>query len=356
MPTLADLIFPGGEPRDGNILRLELVGTWESQFLGLGRLTAFLTPRLLEEAYAADDMGLYVVFLQRHRVEVGLKLILERMGTTAVGSHNIDALWNRCDQASTEAHLSSQWDAFDRAQQDFVYLLDRVDPGAATFRYPVDLKNQPWKRGQVDLVELEKAGAAFQNDLLALVREAAAAEPMPIAEEEATEVAEELRSLVGRCRSLMRTNREIAEDFFQQMDAMRALNPSSRKRLPDPRRAGVPEFEALAEVTEPLASSVEDLLERVIDTYEVELAPPSAPRPIDPAPRLTPFDPPARQAEARKAQIEWFVDHLVREVRPLTEAVDAVCSRSKSWETPVARQIHLDVMRFRSRLLRIGTT
>ena len=300
-------------------------------------------------------MGVYVVFLQRHRVEVGLKLILERMGTPAVGSHNIDALWNRCAQASAEAQLSSQWDAFDRSQRDFAYLLDLVDPGAATFRYPVDLENQPWKRGQVDLVELEKAGVAFQRDLSALVREAAAAEPMPVAEEEAVEAAEELRSLVVRCRSFMRVNREIAEDFFQQMDAMRTLNPNPRKRVPDPRRAGVPEFEALAEVTEPLASSVEDLLERVLDTYSIELTPPPAPQPVDPAPRLNPFDPPARQAGAQKAQIEWFVDHLVREARPLAEAVDAVCRRSMSWETPVARQIHLEVTRFRSRLLRMNT-
>lgn len=89
--SLEDLIFPSGDPRDGYILRLELVGSWESQFLGLGRLTAFLTPRLLAEAHAVDDMGLNVVFLQRHRVEIGLKLILERAQATPVGDHRIDS-------------------------------------------------------------------------------------------------------------------------------------------------------------------------------------------------------------------------------------------------------------------------
>jgi hypothetical protein len=138
MASVADLIFPSGEPRDGNILRLELVGSWESQFLGLGRLVAFLTPRLLEEAFAVDDIGVNVVFLQRHRVEVGLKLILERMGATAVGGHGIAALWRRCDLACAEAQFSSQWEAFDRARREFADLVDRVDPGAATFRYPVD--------------------------------------------------------------------------------------------------------------------------------------------------------------------------------------------------------------------------
>lgn len=356
MPSVADTIFPGGEPRDGNILRLELVGSWESQFLGLGRLTAFLTPRLLEEAFAVDDMGVNVVFLQRHRVEVGLKLILERMDATAVGDHNIDALWNRCDQGCEEEGFSSQWDVFGRAQREFAYLLDRVDPGAATFRYPVDKRNQPWRRGQVDLAELEKAGAAFQEDLMALVREAATAETMPIRKEEAADAAAELRSLVERCRGLMRTNQIMLDDFSAQMNALRALNPNPRKRNPDPSRAGVPEFEAIAEVTEPLASRTEDLFDRVVKTYAVDMAVNLAQDPITPAPRLEPFDPPAKQAETRRAQVKWFVDILVRQLPPLVEAIDAVCARSESWKTPAARQIHLEATCFRSRLFRMRSS
>jgi hypothetical protein len=350
MPSTADMIFPGGEPRDGNILQLELVGSWESQLLGLGRLTAFLTPRLLEEAFAVDDMGVNVVFLQRHRVEVGLKLILERMDASAVGDHNIDTLWKRCDRACREAGFPSHWEAFGRAQREFAYLLNRVDPNAATFRYPVNKSNQPWERGQVDLMELENAGAAFQVDLMALVRDAAGAETMPIGREEAAEAAEELRRLVVRCRGLMRTNREIFDDFSDQMKALRALNPNPGRNRPDPSEAGIPEFEAIAEVIEPLASRAEDLLGRVVETYALEVAVTCAPEPITPAPRLRPFDPPAKQAEAQKAQIKWFVDLIVREFPPLAEAVDAVCSRSASWETPAARQIHLDATRFRSRL------
>jgi hypothetical protein len=349
---MADMIFPAGEPRDGNILRLELVGSWESQFLGLGRLTAFLTPRLLEEAFAVDDMGVNVVFLQRHRVEVGLKLILERMDATPVGDHSIDSLWSRCDQACQQAGFSSQWDIFARAQKEFAHTLNRVDPGAATFRYPVNRKNQAWKRGQVDLIELEKAGAAFQRDLLTLVREAAAAETLPIDKEEAAEAAEELRSLVERCRGLLRTNQEIFHDFSEQMNALKALNPNARRRRPEPSRV-IPEFEAIAEVAEPLASLTEEMLTRVVETYSVQLPPSPPPEPITPAPRLNPFDPPAKMAEAQREQIKWTVDLIVREVPPLAEAIDAVCARSKSWQTPAARQIHLDATRFRSRLLRM---
>ncbi len=355
MPSMADTIFPDGEPRDGNILRLELVGSWESQFLGLGRLTAFLTPRLLGEAFAVDDMGVNVIFLHRHRVEVGLKLILERMGATPVGDHSIAALWSRCDEGCEKAGFSYQWATFGRAQREFAHLLNRVDPGAATFRYPVDRNNQPWKRGQVDIAELEKAGAAFQRDLLALVREAAAAETLPIDKQEATQAAEELRSLVERCRSLLKTNQEIFDDFSEQMKTLMALNPSSRDGHPKPSRV-VPEFETIAEVAEPLASLTEEMLTRVVEAISVQLPASPPPEPITPAPRLNPFGPPAKMAETQRAQIKWTADLIVREVPPLAEAVEAVCVRSESWQTPAARQIHLDATRFRSRLLRMWST
>jgi len=74
--TLSDDVFPKGPPRDGLIARTEYVGSWESQFRGVGRHTAFLSRYLLSFSAAVDDIALDVVFLQRHRVEVGLKLIL----------------------------------------------------------------------------------------------------------------------------------------------------------------------------------------------------------------------------------------------------------------------------------------
>jgi hypothetical protein len=352
---MADMIFPNGEPRDGNILRLELVGSWESQFLGLGRLVAFLTPRLFAEAHAVDDIGVNVVFLQRHRVEVGLKLILERAGAEPVGQHSIVALWGRCAEACAAAGASSDWETFDRAQKEFAELLNRVDPGAATFRYPVDTRNQPWKWGQVDLVKLEDVGAAFQRDLLSLVRSLAAAEPLPISEDEAMEAAEELRALIDSCRAVMRTSREIAEQFRGQGEALASLMPSSRNRASDLSREGFLELEAVVEATEPLVTRTQDLLDRVVVTYGVELAPMPPVESVGPAPRPKLFDSPAGLIETQKAQVEWLVDNIVRDLRPLADAVDAVCRRSKSWQTPTTRQIHLDATRFRSRLLRSHT-
>ncbi|MGZ6574589.1 MAG: hypothetical protein ACXVHB_19600 [Solirubrobacteraceae bacterium] len=57
---------------------------------------------------------------------------------------------------------------------------------------------------------------------------------------------------------------------------------------------------------------------------------------------LNPFSPPDTIKATQDAQLNWFVDHFVQEMRPLTRAVNAVYGRSKTWSTPAARQIHLE--------------
>src|SRR5215210_7654998 len=159
--SLRDRIFPLGEPRDGRILRLDLVSSWESQLIGLGRLSALQTERLTRLTHAPDDMGLNLVFLQRHRVEVGLKLILERAGVPVLGTHSISALLAACGRACDEAGFASEWSAFETAQRGFIELMSEVDPDSATFRFPVDKQGRPWSRA--DLIDLEELEAAAKN-------------------------------------------------------------------------------------------------------------------------------------------------------------------------------------------------
>jgi hypothetical protein len=135
--TLRDDIFPTGTPRDGNIIRTKWVGTWESQLLGIGRTTAFLTDRMLVESFAVDDMALDVIFFQRHRVEVALKLILERAGAPITPTHDLDKLRDACEAATKNAGMDPEWRAFANKQDEYIQLVGGIDPGAATFRYPV---------------------------------------------------------------------------------------------------------------------------------------------------------------------------------------------------------------------------
>ena len=221
---LRDQIFPPGPPVDGDIIRTEWVGTWESQLLGLGRLTKFLTDRLLSESLGIDDIALYVMFLQRHRVEVGLKLVLERAQGTVPGTHKLQPLMGSAKDAVKSAGLVGPWDRFEGAQAEYIGLVGEIDEGAATFRYPVDRDQHPWLReNYVDLRTFERAGAAFQADALLLVEALSQLEPLPILSADAD----------GTARETARARERVSTDG----GCVRALDQRSAGSQPAPDRA-----------------------------------------------------------------------------------------------------------------------
>jgi len=344
--SLRDQIFPPGPARDGNILRLGLVGSWESQLLGLGRLTAFLTPRLLSQSHAVDDMGLNVVFLQRHRVEVGLKLVLERAQAPIPSRHNIRKLMVDCQVACATAH-GKDWRAFVASQQEYVDLIDQVDPGAATFRYPVDTNAQPWsRRDLVDLKALEAAGREFEDAVLVLISKLTSLEDVPVSKDDAEATAIELGELVRRCRGAVTAQQSLMGSLRGEIDRLAA--GSTRRRPRD--AAGEPALHAVLHVSAALADRAEAMLNRILGRYNIVLsdAPPEAP--LAPAPRLNPLHGPDALKAQQEAQMKWVVDELIRYMRPLAKAAAAVELRSQDWSTPAARQLSLDVSRYRSRL------
>lgn len=78
--------------------------------------------------------------------------------------------------------------------------------------------------------------------------------------------------------------------------------------------------------------------------------PPPPKRPPMPKFRVA-LGPRLAQETARRPN-QWGVDGLVAEMRPLGSAVVAVQRWAQSWSRPAARQVLLDVTRFRSRLHR----
>lgn len=345
--SLAERIFPCGPPRDGHILRLDLVESWESQLLGVGRAAAFLTPRLFSQSHAVDDIGLYVIFLQRHRVELGLKLIQERTGAVRPG-HVISALAAECEAACRAAGFADAWEAFASAQQEYMELMEDADPKAATFRYPVDASMRPWPREtRVDLVELERAGNAFERDVSVLVAALAEAEPLPVDKSEAVDAARDLCSLVRASRNFRTIHDETTRRFREQSDAL--WGPMSRHlREHDAYAAAA----AVAQVTERVTERVERMLDRIVAAYDVVLDDEEPLAAVSEMPALRLSSGPRVMREALLAQERWYVDEFVRGARPLNLAVQAVYERTKPWVAgPAARQVHLDVARFRSRLL-----
>jgi hypothetical protein len=347
--SLSDKIFPPPPAPDGNVLRLGLVGSWESQFLGLGRLTGFLTPRLMKQSHAVDDMGLYVAFLQRHRVEVGLKLILERAAAPIPNTHVIKDLFDACEAACKKVGFLTDWQTFAGAQGEFVDLMDEVDPGAATFRYPVDRHANPWpRRPLVDLVALEAAGEDFESAVSGLVQQLARLEPIPVSSDGAEETVAELMAVAWHARGVVRVQHET----MSSLQAERARISGRRRRTPDRTVDAYHAYDAVLEVSQSLADRAEAMAQRIADHCGLAVPePPSLVR-RPPMPKVgLPLDPQSFKKQ-QDAQIKWIVDGLVEQMRPLGTAADAVERRAQSWSGPAARQVLLDVKRFRSRLHR----
>jgi len=346
--SLSEEIFPPPPARDGNVLRLELVGSWESQLLGLGRLTAFLTPRLINQSHAVDDMGLYVVFLQRHRVEVGLKLILERVDAPIPNTHIVKDLFGVAESACKKVGFVAEWQTLADAQREFVDLMDEIDPAAATFRYPVDRNAKPWlRRPLVDLVALEAAGAEFESAVTGLIRQLAHLEPVPVLSDDAEETVADLMAVAWHSRGVMRAQQETMSSLRAEA-ARLSVRRRQLDRTADPYHA----FDAVLGVGEALADRAEAMAQRIAAEYSIGMPEPPPPPKRPPMPKFRVPSDPGSLKKQQDAQIKWVVDGLVAEMRPLGSAVVAVQRRAQSWSRPAARQVLLDVTRFRSRLHR----
>lgn len=164
--SIRDQLFPEGEEhRHDGLLQMQWSQGWVDSFLGLGALTHWITPRLGELHAAMDYAGAAVVFLQRHRIELGLKTLLDCAGAQPAeyNHHSLDKLWAACAAALMPNHPSA-WKAFACAHREFVEEVGKADPGSFAFRYPVDKSGVPVERPIfVDPVVFENAGAAFEE-------------------------------------------------------------------------------------------------------------------------------------------------------------------------------------------------
>jgi hypothetical protein len=353
--SLREQIFPTGPVRDGHIIRPAMVESWESQLIGLGRLTAFVSPRLLTQSHAVDDAALGVVFLQRHRVEIALKLILERTGAEIPGTHKLASLSVAARRACVDAGVVDEWETFIGSQTEYIELMDTIDPDAATYRYPVDRSLAPWPREPyLDLLALEAAGVAFQEAIAGLVGRLAVQEPLPTTSDDAQMTVTELSELAHCCRTLVRVQdeslRAIREERNRLEAPAQAVGRHLRTREPSPEELAP--SESLRISTLALAARVEGMVNRIVADDSVSVTRPAA-RAVADIDRFPSFLDVARTdwPAQRDAQIKWYVAALTDQMRALQSAVRSVEARTAGWSTPAARQIHLDVTRFRSRLI-----
>lgn len=147
---LFDEIFP--TKRDPRLVQTEWAGDWLDGAAGFGYAAERLTEHRDKFGALIDQAGLAVFFLQRHRVEMTLKGLLDAVGGDVTGKHGLLYLWELCKKA-LEPKDPAAWKQFAADHRELVKVLDTVDQSSYTFRYPVDTKGR--KASRPAFIDLE---------------------------------------------------------------------------------------------------------------------------------------------------------------------------------------------------------
>jgi HEPN domain-containing protein len=156
-------IFPS--ERDTRWVQTEWGAGWGAAAHGFGRTAEFLTEHRADFHAEIDQAGLAIFYLQRHRVELLIKALLDQLHKPIPRTHRLDVLWGSLKGAvrlldpGTESYLSQNADGVIRA-------LNAADESSMAFRYPVDKTGKSSSRPDyVDLSALQKYVDRFDEAL-----------------------------------------------------------------------------------------------------------------------------------------------------------------------------------------------
>jgi hypothetical protein len=152
--SVRDEIFPAERRLD--YVQTEWAEGWTAGAAGFGYAAEFLTKHARSFGATIDQAGLAVFFLQRHRIELILKNLLDFLDVDFPAVHSLRKLWELCRQgfgASGELN----WTEFEKENGEFIEALIAVDDGAAAFRFPVDRDGEEIERPAfIDLEALNR--------------------------------------------------------------------------------------------------------------------------------------------------------------------------------------------------------
>ena len=133
--ALFDELFPSD--RHPGLVQTEWAGGWLAGGSGFGAAAEYLTTHRGDFGAEIDQVGLAIFFLQRHRVEMTIKGVLDAVGAEVPGSHDLCFLW-QCLRRKLESRDAGAWVGFDARHAELIHALQRVDASSFIFRYPVD--------------------------------------------------------------------------------------------------------------------------------------------------------------------------------------------------------------------------
>jgi HEPN domain-containing protein len=141
--SLHDRLFPS--ERHPDLVQTEWSEGWAHAPAGFGYVAEYLTEHARDFGATIDQAGVAIFFVQRHRVELALKALLDAVGADVPYGHGLKTIWQKCEEALRPKDERA-WDGFAADHAELIDALDKVDPGSFAFRYPVDKKGEEVQR------------------------------------------------------------------------------------------------------------------------------------------------------------------------------------------------------------------
>lgn len=172
-------LFPDPKASNApNWIQTEWAEGWAAQFMGIGYLTGLVNRHFHELGALQDQAGLAAVFLQRHRLEVGIKTVFAALEDERTDNHNLTTLWAECKKLVGQStdfvpHGFTGQEVVDthlKPHDELIRLMSKADPGSFTFRYPVDKGGKKVDRPKfIDYAALERVCEEFEGSVIAIV-------------------------------------------------------------------------------------------------------------------------------------------------------------------------------------------
>lgn len=140
---------------------------WEYGVMGFGYAARMLTEQREVMHANVDQIGLAIVYVQRHRVELVIKQALVDLGEGPVDvakvGHNLQKLWRRLGTVVSSID-AEHWRYLSNEYGEFLSAMHEADEGSFSYRYPIDKTGEASKRADfIDLEALERHANSFEH-------------------------------------------------------------------------------------------------------------------------------------------------------------------------------------------------